>query len=308
VKSPATIKNYLLFLLMLFMSSASGQGESVGVVYPDIREPYRSIFTSIIDGIKDTVGNDVQLFLVDKDESKKDLNEWITKNGIRSLIALGSQSHRLASTAKLENKIVGAIIKPPQEDGYKAGILLSPDPGEVIRKILDLVPSTQRIYLVYSRQYSDWYVELARSTAMDNGVQLVLVESTSKKESIRQYNQLFDETLKPGDGIWLLQDPLSSDSKVILPMVLEKAWEKKVPVFSNKAGHVERGVLLALYPDHFELGVSLGRMIEVDSPADRKYIPFTNSLDAANTRTADHLGLEWSRKTVREIKLVFPDR
>ena len=77
---------------------------------------------------------------------------------------------------------------------------------------------------------------------------------------------------------------------------------------SNKAGHVERGALLALYPDHFELGISLAQMSINNKLQEQKYRPFTQALNAANTRTADHLDLNWSRKTKRSINLIFPRR
>jgi len=63
---------------------------------------------------------------------------------------------------------------------------------------------------------------------------------------------------------------------------------------------------LALYPDHFELGISLSNMLLDNTNNDQIYLPFSKALYAVNTRTADHLDLGWTRKTKRSIDLVFP--
>ena len=46
-------KNYitisLLFVVVLVVNNVFASGEGIAVLYPDIREPYRSVFTNIID-------------------------------------------------------------------------------------------------------------------------------------------------------------------------------------------------------------------------------------------------------------------
>ena len=61
-------KNYitisLLFVVVLVVNNVFASGEGIAVLYPDIREPYRSVFTNIIDGVKDTIGNDVHTLAI----------------------------------------------------------------------------------------------------------------------------------------------------------------------------------------------------------------------------------------------------
>jgi putative ABC transport system substrate-binding protein len=294
------------FALLIVVNIASAHGEDIGVVYPDLREPYRSIFTNIIDGIRDTLGNDIQTIDVKQDDVPEKVSEWIKQKNITSIIALGSRSQKLTATLPIRNKIVGAITRPPKDNGFKAGVLLTPDPGQMFSQVNRLLPGIKKIYAIYSQENSGWYIELARSVALEYEIQLIGLESKSKKQSLNQYKTLMGSNIDEQSAIWLLQDPISSDASLILPIVLEVAWEEKIPVISNKAGHVERGALLSLYPDHFELGVSLAQMLLNNKSNEQKYAPFTESLNTANTRTADHLDLEWSRKLKRSFDLVFP--
>ena len=298
----------ILLTLVTGVQPVFATGEEIGVIYPDMREPYRSIFTNIIDGIRDTAGNEVKLLAVSTDDEVDTVSQWIEQNNIDSLIALGSRSQKLAAKTDIENKVVGAIIKPPEENGFQAGVLLTPDPNTMFENLKLLVPNVGKIYVVYSEQHSGWYIDIAQMAARQNGLELEAVKSESKRDSITTYKKILDSDVDKNSAVWLLQDPLSSDRRIILPLVLELAWEKKIPVISNRAGHVERGALLALYPDHFELGISLAQMSIRNQMQAQKYAPFTDALNAANTRTADHLDLNWSRKTKRSINLVFPRR
>lgn len=295
----------LLIILLFIFNGAFAKGDKIAVVYPDVREPYLSIFTSMVDGIRDTAGNEVKVLSIQKDMKLEELSKWKQENEIESIIALGNRSRKLVSELNIKHKVVGAITRPP-DSGFNSGVLLTPDPGLIIDEMNRLVPGVKNLYVIYSEKRSGWYVEIAKQSARNKGINLLDFKSNSKKESLEKYKSVFNGELNPNSAIWLLQDPLSSDSRVILPMVLSSAWDRKIPVISNKAGHVERGALLALYPDHFEIGVRLANML-IQEISD-KFVPFSEALNAANTRTADHLELKWSRKTKRSISLVFPQR
>ncbi len=133
--------------LLLVMQNAFSGGERIGVIYPDLREPYRSIFSAIIDGIKDTLGDEVKLFSAGKDDSAKMVNEWLKTSDIEYTIALGTRSEKLTKSLNLENKLIGAITNPPLEGNFVSGILFTPDPGKVLQELKKLAPDVNRIYI-----------------------------------------------------------------------------------------------------------------------------------------------------------------
>ncbi len=295
-------------LLLLVVQGASGSEDKVGVVYPDLREPYRTIFTNIIEGVMEVTGDNITILSVKKDYKVEKISQWINDNNIKSLISLGSRGKRLTSNIEIENKVIGAITKPPKGNNFKAGIMLTPDPQNIFSEINRLVPDVKNVYVIYSEKNSGLYIEIAKESAWKYGIKLITIRSESKKESLEQYESILNGQINKTSAFWLLQDSLSSDRRLILPYVLEMAWSKKIPVISNKAGHVERGALLALYPDHFELGVSLAKMLLNQKMNKQKFVPFKASFNAANIRTADHLKLNWTRKLKRSFDLIFPKR
>ncbi len=296
---------FVFFVGFIMPVNSHAKGEDIGVIYPDVREPFSTIFASMLDGVLDVHGDDVQSIAVKKELDPQDLVDWIKDNKITRIIAMGSRAQKLVENVKLDviEVVLGAVTKPPKSDLFNAGLLLTPSPSRVYQQLDDLLPSVRNIYVIYSER-SEWYVNIARGLARDWRYNLVAMKTESLSDSVKQYKKILDG-IDSESAIWLLQDSLSSDSRLILPQLLEAAWDKQFPVISNSAGHVRRGVLLALYPDPFEFGTDLAHKLKNGNDKGG-FSPFEEALKAANTRTAEHLELGWSRKTIRGFNLVFP--
>ena len=288
------------------MQDANADGNDIGVIYPKVREPYASIFTSMLDGVYEAKGDGVHSIAVKKEYNPQDIVDWVVSHKIKRVIALGRRSQRLIENIKLpvDEVVLGAVTRPPESDIFNAGIVLTPDPNQVYVELELLLSSIENIYIIYS-DASRWYVDIAKKLVRDKSYSLVAIESESIADSVQQYKKILD-SIDSKSAIWLLQDPLSADSRLLLPLILEEAWDKKFPVISNSAGHVRRGVLLALYPDPFEFGVDLANTLKINSNQSGAFTPFQEALRAANTRTAERLELRWSRSKIRSFDIVFP--
>ena len=302
-----------LFLVIFFacvplkvMQEANASGHDIGVIYPAVREPFASIFAAMLDGIHEAKGDNVRSIAINKEYDPQDIVDWVTTNKIKRVIALGSRSQKLIENIKLpvDEVVLGAVTRPPRSNIFNAGILLTPDPKQVYVELELLLSSIENIYIIYS-DASRWYVDIAKALTRNKSYNLVAIESDSIADSVQQYKKILD-SIDSKSAIWLLQDPLSADSRLLLPLILEEAWDKKFPVISNSAGHVRRGVLLALYPDPFEFGVDLANTLKFNGNPSGAFIPFQEALRAANTRTAEHLELHWSRSKIRSFDIVFP--
>ena len=291
---------------MIQDANANANGNDIGVIYPDVREPYASIFAAMLDGIHEAKGDDVHSIAIKKEYDPQDIVDWVTTHKIKRVIALGSRSQKLIENIKLpvEEVVLGAVTRPPKSDIFNAGILLTPDPQQVYVELELLLSSIENIYIIYS-DASRWYVDIAKALARDKAYNLVTIESESIADSVQKYKKILN-SIDSKSAIWLLQDSLSGDSRLLLPLILEESWDKKFPVVSNSAGHVRRGVLLALYPDPFEFGVDLANTLKINSNSSGAFTPFQEALRAANTRTAEHLELHWSRSKIRSFDIVFP--
>ena len=151
---------------------------------------------------------------------------------------------------------------------------------------------------------------MAQEAARAQGLELVAYEVLDLQSAVRLYRDFFTSADSRKDVLWLPQDATTVEESSILPMVLEKSWSQSIAVFSSNVGHVRRGALFSLYPDHFTLGKSLGSLAQgVLNSGDytkRGMLPLRDVLAAVNLRTAQHLGINLGAQQ-KNFDSVFPE-
>ena len=157
---------------------------------------------------------------------------------------------------------------------------------------------------------SEKEVNLAQKKALSYGIDLLTYKASNVKQSAKIYDQLLADEKPQSLAIWLLQDRTIVDSKVVLPFILERSWQRSIMVFSSSLGHVKKGALFCMYPDNRAHGKQLAQIIDnyYQLPA-RVYkdpMPTKDLLMAINSRTAAHLGLDLNKSDLRKIDVVFP--
>jgi putative ABC transport system substrate-binding protein len=99
---------------------------------------------------------------------------------------------------------------------------------------------------------------------------------------------------------------------VILPIVLQEAWERDLAVFSSNLAHIKNGVLFALYPDNKNMGRSLAELalnqMHNGESTPLGIMPLHDIFTAVNIRTAEHLGLKFTNQIRRDFNLIFPSQ
>jgi len=296
--------------VQLASNVADGDG-TIGVVYPDIGEPYRSVFTKIIEGIEARAKTQVFSFAVGSGVDAPGLRRALKAKDVRVVIALGRQGLQVADALESEFGIVvgGVVAVPEDEVRGRAVISLSPDPALLFARLKSMVPNARRVHVVYDPRQNDWLVRLARDAARSQGLELVAHEARDLKTAVRLYQEMLADADERRDVVWLPQDPTTVEESVVLPLVLRDAWERRLPVFSSSFGHVKRGVLFSLYPDNLGLGRNLAgsamSFLSTGEPASRGVTPLKDVQTAVNLRTAKHLGLSISSQQQRGFDLVF---
>lgn len=293
----------LLILAALAVTSPASAAEAspIAVIYPDIGEPYRQIFTEIISGIEDKVGAPVASYTVGDDMNINVLNTSLKHRNIKVVIALGRQG--LKAAKQLNNAmgvVVGGVLSVPEnESGRQPVISLTPDPALLFARMKVLMPSMKRVFVVYDPGFNGWLMKLAESSARAQGLELVSYKAQNLRKAIGYYQQIFSEADGHSDALWLPQDPTTVEDSSILPLVLQESWNNDLAVFSSNFGYVRRGVLFSLYPDNVGLGKSLaglaqGILISGDN-GKHGLMPLRDVQSAVNSRTAKHLGLDPNR-------------
>lgn len=306
--------SWICFLAFPWPSVTSASEDfATAVLYPDLREPYRSVFVSIADGIRDELGKSVVVRSLGREDTIPDIAGWVRTGGFGSVIALGRHGQSLQKELRASIPVViGAVhMSPELQSPEYHGITLTPDPYILLKRLKELSPAVKRVRVVYHRTRNAWMIRKAREAAQRLGLVLDAAPVENLQEAAKSYQKIMEKQKSGTEALWLLQNAAVLDERALLPEILKTAWDKKLTVFSSNPSHVKRGVLFALYPDNYNMGRSLAKLardMRVDKPAqaDQGMIPLRDLMIAVNIRTAAHLGLNITRHQMSSFDLVFP--
>jgi putative ABC transport system substrate-binding protein len=292
---------------------AQGQGKvPIAVIYPDIGEPYRTVFAQIIGGIEDKAKAQIINYAVSPNVNIEELKNSLRQQDVKVVIALGRQGMKIASTLDRNiGVVVGGVITTPENEMRGVPVnSLSPDPVLLFSHLKVLMPAARRVFAVYDPRQNGWMIRLAKEAARAQGLELVTYEAQDLRGAARIYQDIFASADSRHDAIWLLQDSIAAEDGAVLPLVLHESWDRNLAVFSSSFVHVRRGVLFSLYPDNAGMGRHLAEtalgFLDSGEYGEHGMILLREVLMAINLRTADHLGLKPGNK--QSFGMVFPEQ
>lgn len=274
------------------------------IVYPKVREPYLSVFEDIASGAeKGFNGSSVRVAIEEGQSARRLLAQY--DNSI--VLALGSRaSNELVGESFSYPLVSGAVGKRVQNS---FGLTMLPDPKVIAEKVPLLSPWVKEVHVI--RKKNGNYIDLtqAHEFLIEKSISLIIHEAVDIRSAAAIYRQLA-KTLGESQALWILPDG-SYANNAILAMILEAAWKKNFVVFSSSPIHVKRGALFSVYPNNFEMGASLGRIVSDVADGILKD-PHMESLQdvfvAVNERTSNHLGIMITDDMKEHIDLVLPAR
>lgn len=290
---------------------ALGPG-AIAVIYPDIGEPYRSVFMQIIEGIEDEAKVQVANYAVGSNVDIGELKDALRRRDTKVVIALGRQGMKAASALDRNiGVVVGGVLTVPESEMRDHPVnSLTPDPALLFSRLKGLMPAARRVFTVYDPRQNGWLMRLAKEAARAQGLELVAYEAQDLRSAMRAYQEILAAADSRQDALWLPQDSTTVEEGSVLPLVLQESWSRNLAVFSSSFGHVRRGVLFSFYPNNVELGRHLAGSVlsylSSSSYSARGMIPLREVLMAINLRTARHLGLSPSRQ--QGFYLAFPEQ
>ena len=300
---------WFLFAFVLILSLPSfAAAPSVAVIYPELRAPYNKIFDDIAEGIEKKINGRTKRYVLSKNYSQKELNDWITKNGINVCVALGVRGEDAASKFTQDIPVIlSGVIK--SKSTTQAGISLAASPDKLFSKLNEQKLNIKQVIVVYNPEKSEWLIRNAQAAALKHGLELITYTTSSLSASAKIYRDVFRRLRVQDAAIWLPPDSTSVDNRTLLSFILEQSWKHNVAVFSSNPAHVNKGVLFAMYPDNLKLGQSLGAIVleELNGGANlNNMIPVEDLKTAFNKRTAEHIGVAFTSEDLRKYDAVFP--
>ncbi|WP_338849492.1 ABC transporter substrate binding protein [Massilia sp. W12] len=305
----------LLLCLMFFCCQALAQkamqNHGIVILYPDIADPYRSVFVRIIDGIEEKLQSKAPQMAVSSNANPADVNEFLQKQNAKLVIALGRQGLRQARQLNKDYAVlVGGVLVGNEAEVKNLTVhSLAPDPALLFLRLKSLSPNAKRITVIYDPKQNDWLIKLARTAARAQGMELHAVEAADLKSAVSRYQEFFSTAESGRDALWLPHDNTTVQESAILPLVLRSAWDKSLAVFSSTLSHVEKGILFSLYPDNQEIGRSLALAARnrLSNPGKDQILPTREVLSALNTSTASHLGISITNRR-QQFDMLFPEQ
>lgn len=303
-----------MLIFITYQSVAAAAPLTLGVMYPDVPEPYQNVFLNIISGVEGESHAKVVRYLVEKDIDIPGIQSWLKDQKIDAVIALGRRGLNAATQATDKIPVVsGALLLTPGDESTNVeGISLAADPKALFSRLLSLVPGIRRIYVVYNPRQNAWMMKLAQQAADALNIKLVGYTADSLREAVFHYKEILHIVDPKTDALWLPIDATTVNDQVVLPLILRQAWDRDLVVFSSNPAHASKGALFSVFPDDEALGRRLAALVQDIESGDGQAQPQIQALRdlkfAINRRTADHLGLSFSAQRRQKFDFVFPAR
>ncbi|MCK9608059.1 MAG: hypothetical protein M0R33_16575 [Methylomonas sp.] len=306
---------WLAFWLLPFCVVSRADTPSVAIVYPEVHEPYLSVFQEIARGMEQELGKPVRHYLLNESDTvtAERLINTLKNDRIDVVVTLGRAGLAVAKPlSSVFPVVIGAtIIRPNEVPRGLTGISLTPAPEAMFDHLIKLVPNIKKVTVIYDSRQTAWEIDHAEQAALERGLILNAKPTENLRDSSELFQQILREVKDNSIALWLPRENTAMDEQSLLPEVLREAWEKNFVVFSSNLDHVRKGALFSLYPDNFGMGRSLANLALQQTQSKGKFESvklLRDLLVAVNLRTADHLGLRFSNQTRREFAMVFPTR
>ncbi len=297
-----------LIILLTVVPLNCFAGERTTVIFPDVTDPYRGVFETILEGISTDNQSQIQPYPLPKNYRPEELQVALQRNRSDGIITLGKRGYLAVKQLNTDIPTVsGALSIVP--NGI-SGISLSADPDALFSHLKSLSPDSKRVFVVYSEKNTGWLMPLAQEAASKYDLELRTYPADDLRAAMYQYRNLLEEARGKNDAIWLPLDKVTTNDDVVLPLLLQSAWDKDLIIISNKPSHAKRGALFAMYPDNHGLGQELALLLDqlTETPETSKVIPLKRLNLAVNLRTAAHLGLNFTPSQQEDFKVTFPSR
>lgn len=259
--------------LMGSAAAAPGSQGPVVVLRSSDLAPYLAVQSAFISD----VGSAVRVLKV-KDAPHDELESAIEQAGV--VLAIGPEAQAAAANAR-PGHLLHALAS-----GASGGIPLYASPERQVRDIRALLPSAQRLGVVYDPARSAGAMDAYAAAARSAGFQLVRKPVHARSEVAGAVRELAGEV----NALWLVPDVtvVSADT---FKFMIERSIENKIPVIGFSSGMAQAGALLVVEATYPEMGrkaaVAARRMLAgaqvTPQPAD--------GVVYLNSSTADLLGV-----------------
>ena len=225
------------------------------------------------------------------------------------LLAVGLKAALVAKMEIPDIPVIYCMVLNPMKFDLQAphmtGIALEIPFEEQVLPLRMIMPTLNRIGVLYNPQKTEELVRKARHQAKRAGLELVVQAVTSQKDVPAALREMIPQV----QALWLLPDStvLNEDS---IEFLLRATLEKNVPVVGFSSGLVKKGALVSAYISYEDIGkqaaeLSTTILAQELSGTPGELLPPNRLRLAINLKTVNFLGLSISPDILNRFDKLF---
>lgn len=184
-----------------------------------------------------------------------------------------------------------------------SGVSMDIPPEKQLRALLDVLPRTKTVGLLYARERTGRLAEKAREAAREIGIKLLAKEV----RSTREVPQAIQDMKGKIDAFWMLPD-LTVITPETIEFMLLFSLENKIPILAFSEKYVELGAFMSVGIDAFDMGMQAGEMAEKilsgRETMNGRHVAARKAVLSINLKAARKLGITVDEKMIRKARII----
>jgi len=247
------MKVFVITILFILCCSFAEAGQEILAVQSARVEPYEEA----LKGFKSTCDARIQRIIISKTQAKNIPRE-IKRIKPDIVLAVGRDALSTAKNIK-DIPIVYLMVLNPQtmlsEEKNITGVSMNISPEKQLTALLEALPQTKRIGIVYDPSRTAYFVSDAQYAARKMGVTLL----AKKAESPKEVPSLIMDMKGKIDAFWMLPDITVVTSDTVEFLILF-SMENNIPLLTFSEKYLELGAFMSTAIDPFDMGVQAAEM------------------------------------------------
>jgi len=297
-KRPALSAAIGFFLVLVLCRAAFA--ENLVVLFPSAREPFKTAYEQIIAGLSSPRVHAYALEL-DGTERPQDLRAWIKSKSPQAIITLGRTAEQVAHRIDTDLPVYTGAAPLIPDDKDTPGVSLELSPAQTMSKLHGLLSHINKVYFLYQSAAAPlipFYIRAANAA----GLTVEPIQINSALQAATALNDLAERVQYGREAVWLSDQVTRLNPSVLLPLLQDLMWTKRLMVISNSPADVKEGVPIGFYPDYEAMGRAL-RELALSGNANTSFAPAVKT--ALNYRMAKHLGLRLDYQKPNAFDSIF---
>ena len=292
----------LMFLILLTLCQGSAWAGQEIVAVQSIRvQPYEDA----VRGFERACSAKIKRLIISELKGT-DIVEKINEIRPDMILAVGLDA--LSRVKRIKDiPVIYLMVLHPQSilSGEKniSGVSMDIPQEKQLRTLLDALPQTKTVGLLYAQEKTGRLAEKAREAARGIGIKLLAKEV----HSTRDVPQSIQDMKGKIDVFWMLPD-LTVITPETIEFVLLFSLENKIPILAFSEKYVELGALMSVGIDAFDIGIQAGEMAEkILSGRDimnAQHVDARKAVISINLKVAKTLGIPIDEKIIRKARII----